>query len=191
MIGIRDPLFSRLPQTGNWKLETGNWKLELSWKLTRICSTSRRGNHIFRRPSSRFQIADACVAVGLAQLLLRRLHDQRMVQERRRLLATEQSRNSDLAAGRREQVDSSDHVIDVLPPVIDRDGELIRPVAVPIAQEHVAALLLRILLLETEPFVYERLDTRIDPETPAVAVDQGKLLVPANPGVTEFGGLCE
>jgi hypothetical protein len=51
------------------------------------------------RQSARAQIADAGIAVRLAQFLIRTLHDQWMVQKCRRLGAPEQAGNSDLPAG--------------------------------------------------------------------------------------------
>src|SRR6478752_1120414 len=62
-------------------------------------------NHLLRRPAPRPQLADAAVAVRLAQLLRRRLHDQRMVEEDRRLRPAQQTRQLNLASGRGEEID--------------------------------------------------------------------------------------
>ena len=73
-----------------------------------------------------------------------------MVAERRRPLAAEQPRETDLTAGRRQQVLAADHQVDALAVVVDGGGELVGPVAEPIADQHVAALPRRILFLRSE-----------------------------------------
>ena len=52
------------------------------------------------------------------------------------------------------------HALDV---VVDRRGELIRPVAVAIAHQQIAALLRRPLLLRAVPEIDEALDGRLEP----------------------------
>src|SRR5690606_37308152 len=54
------------------------------------------------------ELADAGVAARLAQLLARRLADQRMVGKERRLRTTEHAAQADLAAGGLEQVLAAD-----------------------------------------------------------------------------------
>jgi hypothetical protein len=108
-----------------------------------------------------------------------------------RVLAAEKSRDPDLAAGRCEEIDTADDVVDALPPIIDRDGELVGPVATPIAEEHVTALLLGILPLRPELVVVELLDARIHPQTPAVAIDQREALVSAQSRVSQLGDFAD
>ena len=55
-------------------------------------------------------------------------------------LAADQPGELNLAAGRIEQILAANDEVHVLQPVIDDDGELIRPVAMPIADEQIAAL---------------------------------------------------
>jgi hypothetical protein len=114
-----------------------------------------------------------------------------MMEERRRLLTPKESRDPDLSAGGREKVDTANDVIHTLLPVINRNGELIRPVAVTIAQQHVAALLFRILALASKPPIVELLNARIDPKTPAITVDQRKLFVSTEARVPQFRRLID
>src|SRR6266850_7210356 len=109
-------------------------------------------NHALGGPSLRAQIADAGIAVRLTELLRRRLrrrlrrawpkrarckalakagrlHDQRMMEKRRRFGATEQPRELNLTPGRREQIVTADHVRDALNEIVNRRDELIGPVA--------------------------------------------------------------
>src|SRR5206468_1432469 len=72
-----------------------------------------------RRPALRAQIADTGIAVGLAQLLIGAFHDQRVVAERGRRRPAEESRDSDLAARRRQQIDAANHQIDRLAEIVD------------------------------------------------------------------------
>src|SRR6476659_10235371 len=74
------------------------------------------------------QVADPCVAVGLAQLLVGALHDQWMVEESCWTLTPEQPGEPDLAPGRRQQIDAADHQVDALAEIVHRHGELVGPV---------------------------------------------------------------
>src|SRR4029453_7746760 len=107
-------------------------------------------------------LAHTSVAIRFAQLLIGTFHDQRVVEKRWWRGASEQSGDPDLTAGRWQKIGPTNHVVDVLTPVVDCDCELIRPVAVAIAHQHVAALVRRILRLTTEPGIFELLDSRID-----------------------------
>src|SRR5258708_29669062 len=73
-----------------------------------------------------------------------------MVAERRRPLAPEEAREADLAARGRQQILAADHEVDALAVVVDGGGELVGPVAEPIANQDVTALLGRILFLRAE-----------------------------------------
>ena len=78
-----------------------------------------------------------------------------MVQEPRRLRAADESRQAELASGGVEDVLAADDEVDALFVVVHDDGELIRPVAVTVADEHVAALRVGVLRLRTEAKVGE------------------------------------
>ena len=95
-----------------------------------------------------------------------------MMQKRRGALAAEQAREPDLPAGRGKQILTANHEIDLLVEIVDADGELISPVAPSIADQHVAALLRRIVLLRSEPPIDEALDAGVHAHAPANAVDQ-------------------
>ena len=62
------------------------------------------------------------------------------MEKRRRFMTSEQAGELDLASGRFQQIVAPDHEGDTLPPVVDDRGELIRPVALPIADQQIAAL---------------------------------------------------
>ena len=85
----------------------------------------------------------------------------------RRLGAAEETRELDLAASRRQQIVAADDVRDPLHPVVDRRGELIRPVFVAVAHEKIAALVGRALLLRAVPQIDEALHGRLEPNTDA------------------------
>ena len=84
-----------------------------------------------------------------------------MVQEPRRFGASEQPGQGDLTARGFEQIFAPNDVRDAVIEIIDRRGELIRPVAFPIADEKIAALLRRPLLLWTAAQIDETFDRRI------------------------------
>ena len=56
------------------------------------------------------------------------------------MLAADQPGELNLAAGRIEQILAANDEVHVLQPVVDDDRELIRPVAMSIADEQIAAL---------------------------------------------------
>ena len=115
-------------------------------------------SHLCWSQTAATEVPNGCVAVRLAQLLSWRLHDERVMKERRRVLASEQSSEGNLPPGRWQEILAADDEVDLLSEVIDNDAELIRPVAVAIADQHVAALLLWILQLRSEAFVDEPFD---------------------------------
>ncbi len=86
--------------------------------------------------------------------------NQRVVHEHGRRGAPQQSSELNLAPGGRQQVLSPDDEIDLLPQIIDGDGELVRPEPVPVAQQQRPALGAGILHLPTHPAVVERLGAR-------------------------------
>ena len=108
------------------------------------------------------QLPDSRVAVGFAEFLRCRLHDERVVQELWRLGAADKTRELQLPAGGREQIVATDHERDALHQVVHRRGELVGPLAVAIAHEQIAALLRRPLLLQTVTQVDEALDGRLE-----------------------------
>ena len=109
-----------------------------------------------------------------------------MVNEGRRTVTAKEARDADLPAGRRQQIDSANDHIDFLSPVIHRDRKLVGPVAVSIANQYIAALLCRVLLLDPEHAVLKFLNAGIHPQTPAVAVDEWMMLVAAGSGIVKF-----
>src|SRR5688500_6062905 len=98
------------------------------------------------------------------------------------------SGEADLAAGRREQTRAANHEADLLLPVVHGDRELVRPVAVPIANQQIGALLRRFLDLRSKPCVHEFLDTRIHPNPPAIAVRQRDPEIAAPAWIAELPG---
>ena len=87
----------------------------------------------------------------------------------RRTLAAEQTAELDLAAGGIEQILTAYDEVHVLQPVVDDDGKLIRPVAVAIADEEIAALFRGALLLAPKPTIVELLDRGLQPHPDASA----------------------
>src|SRR5947209_8085790 len=85
------------------------------------------------------------------------------MQELRRLVAAEQARELDLAAGRLQQILAADNERDALDDVVDGRGTLIHPVPVAIANQQIAALVGRPLLLRPETEIHESLDRRLEP----------------------------
>jgi len=84
------------------------------------------------------------------------------MQKARRLAAAEQPCELQLAPGGREQVVAANDVRHALDVVVDRHGELIRPVAVAIADQEIAALLGRALFLRAVPKIDEALHGRFE-----------------------------
>ena len=80
-------------------------------------------------------------------------------------LAADQPGDLNLAAGRIEQILSSNDEVHVLQPVIDDDRELIGPVAVSIADEQIAALFGGLLLLPPKPEIVEQFERRLKSQT--------------------------
>lgn len=95
------------------------------------------------------------------------------------LLSAEQARKLDLAAGGIEKVLATYHEVHALQPIIDNDRELIRPAAVSIANEHIAALFEGALLLRPKPEIVEALDRRIQPDAHPAAWPFAQILVAA------------
>ena len=104
----------------------------------------------------------------------------------RRDLAAEKTRELDLPAGRRQQIHAANDQVDALAPVVHGDRELIRPVAEPVANQHVAALLRRRLFLPAEQRIFEHLDTRRQAHAPAEAVGQRQVAIAARAGIFQL-----
>src|SRR5262245_56555011 len=109
-----------------------------------------------------------------------------MMEEPRRHGASEQTRELKLAAGRVEQVVAADDQRDVLHEVVDSRGELIRPVAVTIADDQVAALLGRALLLRTVTEIIESLHRRLEPHAQTAARGLRQPAAAAGAGISQF-----
>src|SRR6266540_111760 len=96
-----------------------------------------------------------------------------------RLRAAEETREQDLPAGRRQQIVATDDERHALHVVVHRRAELIRPVAVAIAHEEIAALLRRPLLLRSVTQIDEPLDGRIEAHAQAESGGIGEPTVAA------------
>src|ERR1700730_2367508 len=105
---------------------------------------------------------NAGVAVGLTELLPRRFHDQRVMQELRWLGASEEPRELQLPAGGFQQIDAANDMRHALGVVVHGGRKLIRPVPFAIADQRIAALLRRPLLPSTEPQVDKPLHGRLE-----------------------------
>ena len=90
----------------------------------------------------------------------------------------------DLAAGRVEQVLAANHNRHPLQPVIDGDRKLIRPASMSIANEEVAALFGRPLLLRSEPEISEALCRRVEPHAKPQRGPFSKMFVRTSTGVS-------
>jgi hypothetical protein len=98
------------------------------------------GKNAIARPSYGCKRPDARVSVGLAQLLVAGLHDQRMMHECGGDGSSEQPGKLNLTARRFQQVDAANHQVDSLPEIVDRCRKLVGPVSQSIADQQVAAL---------------------------------------------------
>src|SRR3954464_281842 len=103
-----------------------------------------------------------------------------------RCLAAQQAGQANLSAGRRQQVLAAYDDVDPLAEIIDTHRELVGPVAETIADQHVSALLRRVLLLPTQALVDERLDARVDAQAPPGVVSQRQAAVAAGPAGKRF-----
>ena len=92
----------------------------------------------------------------------------------RRLRATKHPAQTDLAPCRIEQIRAPDNQIHVLFEIIDGHRELVRPVAIAIAQQQVAALVQRCLFKDAEQQIGEPLAARLelDAKTPPGGVGE-------------------
>src|SRR5256886_13423840 len=84
------------------------------------------------------------------------------MQEGRRLGASKKPRELNLASGRRQQIISAHDERDALLEIVGGRRELIRPVALAIADEQIAALLVRPLLLKAMAQIDEAFDRRLE-----------------------------
>ena len=110
------------------------------------------------------------------------------MEESGRLGAAKEARQSNLAAGRCQQVHAANDIRDALEMVIDSHRPLISPVPESIAHEDVAALLRRILRLRPEPAIDERLRAGIHPDAPAQTIDEAESAMAARAGIAKFDG---
>jgi D-aminopeptidase len=110
-----------------------------------------------------------------------------MVQKHRCLSAAEQPRQPDLTAGRRKQILPADDEVDPLAPIVHGDGELIRPVAQPVADQHVAALCRRVLLLPAHHRIVKNLHPWQQSHAPTEPVAQGQMTIAAATRIAKLG----
>ena len=114
----------------------------------RVCQSCKIRRATKQLPGGRTltsQFSNAGVPVRLAQLRSIGMPHQHMVDDLWRCRATEQSCEVDLPSGALEQVLAPDHDIDTVRHVIHHHRELVRPVAVAVAEQQVSALLRRLL----------------------------------------------
>src|SRR5437899_864439 len=107
----------------------------------------------------------------------------------RRRTAAEQTRQLKLAAGGPEEIVAANderHTLDV---IVHRRRELIRPVAVAIACQQVAALLERPLLLRSMPPVDEMLERRLQPNPQASSVAFRQPAIAARARIPKLAGI--
>src|SRR5205814_9029953 len=100
----------------------------------------------------------------------------------------QQPRDLNLPACRREQIVAANDQRDALQVVVDRRCKLVRPLSLPIADQHVTALLRWPLLLGSMPYVLEALDRRVEPHTRPQRAALRQMLRPARAWVTELAG---
>ena len=81
-----------------------------------------------------------------------------MVEEYRRFDPAQHPCEADLPSGRREEILAANDEVDTLPVIIDRHCELVRPEAISIAQQQIAALRGRCLLARPQTRIDEPLD---------------------------------
>ncbi len=101
--------------------------------------------------------------------------------------SAEHSGELDLASGGLEKVDSADHQVDTLLEVVDRDGELVGPVAVSIPRQQIAALFRRDLPLRAEQQVLERFVRARQADADGAIRRFGKSLRTAGARITKLG----
>jgi hypothetical protein len=84
------------------------------------------------------------------------------MQEQRRIGPPEQTGQTELSPGGSQQITSSNDQIYVLACVIHHDGEVVGPIAQPVSQEEITALLRGLLRLGTQEPIYECLRPGLD-----------------------------
>lgn len=106
------------------------------------------------------------------------------MEKRGRPVASQKTAELDLSTCRIEQIFAADHVRDTLQPVVYDDRKLIRPVAVAIAEQEIAALLRGTLLLRAEPAIVKSFDGRLEPHANATAGGLRQMLVATRPWIS-------
>ena len=101
------------------------------------------------------------------------------MEKHRRLGAPEEPSELNLPACGIQQILAAHHHVHALQPIVDDDRKLIRPAAVPIADEDIAALFVRALLLETQPEIMKTLDGTLRANANAEAGRFRQLLIAA------------
>ena len=76
--------------------------------------------------------------------------DERMMQENRRISASQHARQQKLAARGRHEIGAAYHQCDTLPEVVDGDGKLVSPISVTVFRQQIPALLGWLLCLPTQ-----------------------------------------
>ena len=103
--------------------------------------------------------------ISLAQFMGRCLHDERVVEESRRLAAAEEACEQDLSAGGAKEIVAANDCRNALGQVVDRRGELVAPVAPAVTNNEVPTLLIGTLLLGPPKEIVEAFDGRIEAQS--------------------------
>lgn len=139
-------------------------------------------------PAVGSQLSQPSGVVGLTQLAAVRAPEQRMMDEARHLSAPEQGGKSHLSPCAGEEILTADDGIHSEEEIIHGDGELIGPLAEPITDQQVTALLSGLLCDLSEAKIGEALDAGLHHNAPsgvALAVTRG---VTTGAGVAELVG---
>ena len=155
--------------------------------IDQLNRSSRAANHFFRRQAGLPQLADTGISSTLAQLLAARFENQRMVRKARVPSPAEHLPETQLTSRRRREIFTANDVGNPLHHVVDGDRELIRPVAVAIAQQQIPTLTSGFMLDDAQEKILERLDTfgNSNAQAPARSVCQATISAEA---IVAFSG---
>jgi hypothetical protein len=130
---------------------------------------SRAANHFLGRQAGLPQLADTSISSTLAQLFSARFENQWMVRKARASSLAEHLPQTKLTPRGRGEIFTANDVGNPLRHVVDGDRELVRPVAVAIAQQQIAALTVGFMLDHSEEKIVERLhpSTELNTQPPA------------------------
>ncbi len=166
----RDLRTLRQPPPANRRLTSRTGSAWL-WRQPRQRRSA--ADDLFGTPPRRAQVANPAVPIGLAQLLGRGFHDERVMDEHGSGVPANQARQPDLPAGRGQQILAANDERHALHGVIDRCHTLVGPVPESIAQQQVATLRRWILLLSAEQLIMEPFEPGLEPRSADESIDWG------------------